>query len=82
MVSGSLKLMGDQLSIPYVSLLTIVACLVIMAGLTVFTSKSKMGKAMPVSYTHLDVYKRQERGLPSPGNSLILQNFRFVFGDS
>ena len=45
-VSGSLQLFGDQLSISYVSLLTIVVCAVIMVGLTLFTSKSKMGKAM------------------------------------
>ena len=45
-VSGSLQLFGEQLSISYVSLLTIVVCEVIMVGLTLFTSKSKMGKAM------------------------------------
>ena len=45
-VSGSLQLFGEQLSISYVSLLTIVVCAVIMVGLTLFTSKSKMGKAM------------------------------------
>ena len=45
-VSGSLQLFGGQLSISYVSLLTIVVCVVIMVGLTLFTSKSKMGKAM------------------------------------
>ena len=45
-VSGSLKLFEGQLSIPYVSLLTIVACIVIMIALTLFTSKTKLGKAM------------------------------------
>ncbi|MGI6027610.1 MAG: branched-chain amino acid ABC transporter permease [Candidatus Scatomorpha sp.] len=45
-VSGSLQLFGEQLSISYVSLLTIVMCAVIMVGLTLFTSKSKTGKAM------------------------------------
>ena len=45
-VSGSLQLFGEQLSISYVSLLTIVVCAVIMVGLTLFTSKSKMGTAM------------------------------------
>ena len=45
-VSGSLQLFGEQRSISYVSLLTIVVCAVIMVGLTLFTSKSKMGKAM------------------------------------
>ena len=43
-VGGALSLGG--LSISYVSLLTIVVCAVIMVGLTLFTSKSKMGKAM------------------------------------
>lgn len=43
-VSGSLKLGG--LTISYISLLTIVMCIIIMIGLTAFTSKSKMGKAM------------------------------------
>ena len=45
-VSGSLKLFGGRMSIPYVSLLTMAVCLIIMVGLTLFTSKSKMGKAM------------------------------------
>ena len=45
-ISGTLKLFGNQLSISYVSILTVVACVVIMIGLTVFTSKTKMGKAM------------------------------------
>ena len=45
-VSGSLQLFGEQLSISYVSMLTIVVCAAIMVGLTLFTSKSKMGKAM------------------------------------
>ena len=43
-ISGSLSL--GSLSISYVSLLTIAMCIIIMAGLTAFTSKSKMGKAM------------------------------------
>ena len=46
MVSGSLTLFGGQLSVPYASLLTMAACLIIMAALTLFISKSKMGKAM------------------------------------
>ena len=45
-VSGQLTLFGGQLRISYVALLTIVACVVIMLGLTAFTGKSKMGKAM------------------------------------
>ena len=45
-VEGSVKLFDGQLTIPYISLLTITACVVIMLGLTAFTGKSKMGKAM------------------------------------
>ena len=41
-----LKLFGGQLSVSYISLLTMLFCIVIMIGLTLFTSKSKMGKAM------------------------------------
>ena len=44
--SGSLTLFGGQLSVPYASVLTMAACLIIMAALTLFISKSKMGKAM------------------------------------
>lgn len=43
-ISGSLSV--GSLNISYVSLLTIAMCIIIMAGLTAFTSKSKMGKAM------------------------------------
>ena len=45
-ITGSLSLAGGALSIKYVSILTVVACVVIMIGLTLFTSRSKMGKAM------------------------------------
>lgn len=45
-VSGTLHLFEGQLTISYVSLLTIVACIVIMIGLTLFTGRTKMGKAM------------------------------------
>jgi len=45
-ISGTVHLFDGQLSISYVSLLTVAACIVIMIGLTLFTSKSKMGKAM------------------------------------
>lgn len=45
-ISGSVKLFDGQLSISAISILTIAVCIVIMIGLTVFTSKSKMGKAM------------------------------------
>ena len=46
LVSGQLTLFDGQLRISYVALLTITACVVIMLGLTAFTGKSKMGKAM------------------------------------
>ena len=45
-VSGQLTLFGGQLRISFVALLTIVACVVIMVALTLFTGRSKMGKAM------------------------------------
>ena len=45
-VEGAVKLFDGQLTIPYISLLTIAACIVIMLALTTFVSKSKMGKAM------------------------------------
>ena len=45
-VDGTLKLFDGQLSVSYVSLLTVAACIVIMIGLTLFTSRTKMGKAM------------------------------------
>ena len=43
---NALKLFGGQLSISYMSLLTMAACIVIMIALTAFTGRSKMGKAM------------------------------------
>ena len=46
LISGTLKLFDNRLSISYVSILTVVACIVIMVGLTLFTAKTKMGKAM------------------------------------
>ncbi len=45
-VSGTLHLFNGQLSISYVSLITVAACVLIMVVLTLFISKSKMGKAM------------------------------------
>lgn len=45
-ITGSLNLFGGQLNISYISLLTIASCLIIMVALTVFTSKTKIGKAM------------------------------------
>jgi len=40
------QLFGGQLRISYVTVVTIAACLVIMAVLTLFINKTKMGKAM------------------------------------
>ncbi len=45
-IDGTLKLFDGQLPITYISMLTVVVCVVIMIALTIFTSKSKMGKAM------------------------------------
>jgi branched-chain amino acid transport system permease protein len=45
-VDGNLSILGGRLSIPLVSLLTVVTCIIIMVALTLFTSRSKMGKAM------------------------------------
>jgi branched-chain amino acid transport system permease protein len=42
----SLKLFGGRLSISLIAIVTVAACAVIMAGLTWFTRKTKMGKAM------------------------------------
>ena len=41
-----LVLVPGQLSISYVAILSIVCCIVVMAALTLFTGKTKMGKAM------------------------------------
>ena len=45
-VTGSVKIFGGKLTVSYISLLTISVCIVIMIALTLFVSKSKMGKAM------------------------------------
>lgn len=45
-ISGTLNLFGGKLGVSYISLLTVAACIIIMIALTVFTSKSKLGKAM------------------------------------
>ncbi|MBQ8975207.1 MAG: branched-chain amino acid ABC transporter permease [Oscillospiraceae bacterium] len=42
----AITLFGGQLHVSAATLVTIVACVVIMIGLTVFTGRSKMGKAM------------------------------------
>ncbi len=43
---GTLKFFGGQLSISYVTIVTIVTCVVIMLALTWFTGRTRMGKAM------------------------------------
>ena len=43
---GQLELFGGQLKISYVTIITVAACIVIAVALTLFTSKTKMGKAM------------------------------------
>ena len=40
------ELFGGQLTISHVTIVTIISCIVIMAALTWFTGKTKMGKAM------------------------------------
>ena len=45
-IDGSFQLFDGRLKIPYISLLTVATCLVIMLALTTFVSKTKMGKAM------------------------------------
>ena len=45
-IVGNGKLQIGELTISYVTLVTIAVCLVIMAGLTWFTGNTKMGKAM------------------------------------
>ena len=45
-VHSSFSLFGGQVSVSYVSLFTIALCIIIMIGLTLFTGRTKMGKAM------------------------------------
>ena len=45
---GSLSLLGGQMIISGEAIVTIAACVVIMIALTLFTGKTKMGKAMRV----------------------------------
>ena len=42
----ALELAGGQLTISAVTIVTVLACIIIMVALTLFTGKSKMGKAM------------------------------------
>lgn len=44
--NGSIDLVPGELSVSYTTLLTIAACVVIMIALTLFTGKTKLGKAM------------------------------------
>lgn len=44
--NGGIKLFGGDLLIPYKTIVTIAACIIIMVGLMLFTSKTKTGKAM------------------------------------
>ncbi|MDO4466989.1 MAG: branched-chain amino acid ABC transporter permease [Bacillota bacterium] len=44
--NGQLKLFGGELMISHITIITIVACIVIMLGLTAFINKTKIGKAM------------------------------------
>ncbi len=45
-VEGTVSLASGQLSISCVAILSVVCCVVVMAGLTLFTSRTRMGKAM------------------------------------
>ena len=45
-IEGTIQLFDGKLPISYISMLTVIVCIVIMIALTIFTSKSKMGKAM------------------------------------
>ena len=42
----ALKLFGGELIVTGESMVTVIACIIIMIALTIFTKKSKMGKAM------------------------------------
>ena len=45
-IDGTVKLFDNQLTISYVSLLTVFMCIVIMIVLSLFINKTRMGKAM------------------------------------
>lgn len=45
-VDGQIEIFDGQLKISYVTVITVAACVVIAVALTLFTSKTKMGKAM------------------------------------
>lgn len=44
--SGTVKLFGGQMTVTNVTIVTIVVCVIIMVALSLFTGKTKMGKAM------------------------------------
>ena len=44
--TGSVSLLGGQISVSYVTLVTVLACVIIMIALTAFTGNTKLGKAM------------------------------------
>ena len=46
LTEGSLKLFDGQLTISYLTIITIISCLLIMVCLTLFINKTKTGKAM------------------------------------
>lgn len=43
---GSIKLFDGQLAISYTTLVIVAVCVIVMVGMTLFTGKSKVGKAM------------------------------------
>ena len=45
-LEGQLSLAGGQITVTYVAILAVVCCLVVMVCLTLFTGKTKLGKAM------------------------------------
>ncbi len=45
-ISGGLHLAGGQITISYVAILSVVCCLVVMICLTLFTGRTRLGKAM------------------------------------
>ncbi len=44
--SGTVELFDGQLTITHTAIVTVIACIIIMVALTLFTSRTKMGKAM------------------------------------
>jgi branched-chain amino acid transport system permease protein len=44
--TNSISLFDGQMNISFVTIFTVLACIVIMVALTIFTGKTKMGKAM------------------------------------